>query len=324
MGIALFDEIRIYYGSDRLVLFFRDMLSNNADEALRAINQKNLLFPSLFILHPEIKDNGLEKHLSLRNRHAYNLINQVLSGEGVDSERLVSENTKENFAASKWILESGSSEDGMSDGFDEILDDAAIILCKLYNDRSCLGTIETLIFDRYRKGAYIYDLTWVFFDAMNPQNLSTLANRLRSSNPKDVELARKFLNFIPGINSRENDIRTQYQIALKWINQNQNFLCYTGATNNQTLEPHRFAVSFEAKYLQRPVYSIINEEARVLRKEEAAYLDSFRKLDDDTKLLLSNCSDFLYRSNRYRWGKWLQSPIDRQIEVAERMVGNSK
>ncbi len=322
MSIALFDEIRIYYGSDKLVTIFRDLVDNNVEEALKSLNQKNLQFPSLFVLHNEINNSGLDERLSTRNKFALNLINQVLSDEELDSERLQSGNTQENLAYVRWILESGCSEDGLSDQFDQVLDTSAIILGKLYNDRSCLSTIENLIFDRHRKGSYIYDLTWVFFETLNPQNLNTLANRLRSANPKDVELAHKFLNFIPGIDSRNDDSRKQHQTALKWINRNQNFLYFTGATNQQTTEPLRYMVSLEAKYLQKPAYSIMTEQSRALRKEEVTYLENFSNLDEDIKLLLSNCSDFLCRSDRNKWSKWLHSPIEKQIEIAERMVGN--
>lgn len=213
MSIALFDEIRIYYGSDKLATIFRDMVDNDVEEALKSLNQKNLLFPSLFVLHNEINNVGLNERLSNRNKYAMDLINQVLADEELDSERLQSGNIQENLTAARWILESGSSEDGLSDEFDQVLDTSAIVLCKLYNDRSCLRTVETLIFDRHRKGSYTYDLTWVFFETLNPQNLNTLANRLRSANPKDVELARKFLNFIPDLDNRNNDARKQHQIA---------------------------------------------------------------------------------------------------------------
>ncbi len=321
MSIALFDEIRIYYGSDKLKTIFRDMVDNNVEGALKSLNQKNLQFPSLFVLNSEINNAGLDEHLSTRNKYALELTNQVLADEEFDSERLQSGNIQEHFAAVRWILESGSSKDGLSDEFDQVLDTSAIILCKLYNERSCLRTVENLIFDRHRKGSYIYDLTWVFFETLNPQNLNTLANRLRSANPKDVELARKFLNFIPDIGNRNDDARKQHQIALRWINRNQNFLYFTGASNQQTIEPLRYAVSLEAKYLQKSACGIMAEPSRALRKEEITYLDNFNKLDDDLKLLLSDCSDYLCRSDRYKWSKWLHSPIEKQIEVAERMVG---
>ncbi len=322
MATTLFDEIRIFNGSDKLTTIFRDLINNNFDEAIKSLNHRYLQFPSLFILNTEISSEIYER-LNTRNKCALNFINQVLSEEGPDSERILSESTQESFAAYKWILESGCSEDGLSEAYDEVLDRAAMVLCKVYNDQSCLRIMEALIFDRHRKGSYIYDLTWAFFESLNPQNINSLANRLRSANPKDVELARKFLNFIPDIDSRDEDSRKLYQRALKWLSQNQNYIYYTGVTNNQTPNPSRYTVSLEAKYLHKPAYSIIQEPSRNINKEEASYLDNFINLNEDTKQLLARCSDMLYHINKYKWNKWLQSPVDKQIEIAERMVGQN-
>ncbi len=322
MATTLFDEIRIFNGSDELTTVFRDLISNNIDEAIKSLNHRYLQFPSLFILNTEISSEIYER-LNTRNKCALDFINQVLSDEGPDSDRILSEATQESYATYKWILESGYSEDGLSEAYDEVLDRAAIVLCNVYKDQNCLRIMESLIFDRHRKGAYIYDLTWAYFESLNPQNINSLVNRLRSANPKDVELARKYLNFIPDINSRDEDSRKLYQRALKWLSQNQNFIYYTGATNNQTSNPSRYAVSLEAKYLQKPAYRVMQEQSRNFNEEEASYLDNFINLNEDTKLLLAKCSDMLYHINKYKWNKWLQSPVDKQIEIAERMVGQN-
>lgn len=323
MATALFDEIRIFNGSDELTTIFRDLINNDFDEAIKSLNHRYLQFPSLFILNTEISSEVYER-LNTRNKYALDFINQVLSEEeGPDSERILSESTQQSFEAYKWILESGFSEDGLSEAYDEVLDKAAIVLCKVYNDQSCLRIMEALIFDRHRKGAYIYDLTWAYFESLNPQNINFLVDRLRSANPKDVELARKFLNFVPDINSRDEDSRKLYHRALKWLSQNQNFIYYTGVTNNQTSNPSRYAVSLEAKYLQKPACSVMQEQSRNLNKEEASYLNNFINLNEDTRLLLSKCSDMLYHINKYKWSKWLQSPVEKQIEIAERMVGQN-
>jgi len=319
MANSLFDEIRILYGSDKLITFFRDLINKNFNEGIKYLNQRNLRFPSLFILSTEISDEIYDR-LNTRNKYALDFINQVLSEEGPDTGRILDESAQQRYTAYKWILETGYTEDGLSEEYDEVLDRAAIVLCMVYNDNSCLGIMENLIFERHRKGAYIYDLTWAFFERLNPKNINTLANRLKSSNPKDTELARKFLNFIPDINSREEDTRRLYSRVMKWLSQNQNFIYYTGETNNQTNNPSRFAVSLEAKYLQKPVH-VIQEQARNINTEEASCLENFKNLNEDTKLLLSECSDMLYHINRYKWSKWLQSPVHKQIEIAERMVG---
>ncbi len=337
MNISLFDEIRIYYGSDRLLTVFRDMAGNDANEALKSVNQRNLQFPSLFILCPEIKRLQLSDGLNARSTYAYNFISRILEADELDSQVLLQEHAGENSEIPevpenpqnpeflRWMLESGYAEDGLSEEYDQVLDTAAICLLKVYGSNRSLKIIEDMIFKRYRKGSFIYDLTWAYFETINPQNLNGLAARLRSSEPKDVELARKLLNFIPAVSEREDSPRKQHQNTLKWISQNQNFLYYTGATNNQTFEPARFAVALEAKYLQKPVGGILQQsglQSRLAGAPGYENLERFKELEEDYKLLLSNYSNALYHYNRYKWNKWIQSPVERQIEIAERIMGD--
>jgi hypothetical protein len=165
-------------------------------------------------------------------------------------------------------------------------------------------------------------LIWAFFECADPESLIMVVNRLRSSNRKDVELARKLLDFIPcmGMENHENNLK-QYQSCLKWINQNRKFLYYTGESSLQTSNPCRYAVSLESKYLQRTVSNDTEEASRSLTVDEYRLLDSFKELDPDSRLLLSNCSSTLYGRNKYWWNKWLNYPVTKQLEIAKRMSG---
>jgi hypothetical protein len=323
--IELFDEIRLTNGIDNMKATFRDLVNNNPEKAISLINNKNVHFASLFILQPEIENSNLLPSLSVRNKQALEIKNGILLKEFKNTERFRSEDKEEDYSTLKWILETGYIEDGLNDEYDEVLDTTAIILTKVYKDKKCLPTMEEMIFNRYRRGAFIYDLVWAFFEVADSEHLILMANRLRSSNKKDVELARKLLNFIPciGMYSEEDNIK-QYQCSLNWIKQNRDFLYYTGETYLQTSDPYRYAVSMEAKYLQKTASSVNGELSRSLTEEEYTYLDNFKKLDDDSKIRLSNWSSLLYRKSKNRWSKWLQNPIDKQIEIAMRILGESQ
>lgn len=315
------DSVRLNYGTDRLKDIFQDMVNNNEPMAVRLLNNSNIGFPSLFILRPEISRNNLIPRLSMQNKLTLMATNDMLSKDTISSQRFL-EHSNEYYPVIRRILETGYTEDGLNDQYDEVMETAAVILTKVYGDYSCQRIIEELIFNRYRKGTYIYDLVWAFFETINTNNLLMVVERLRSKHPKDVELARKFLNFIPCIrdNSGDDPIK-HYQGSIRWINQNFNFLYYTGETNQQTHNPCRYAVSLEAKYLQRSL-SVVNGKApRTLTRFQSNILDNFKKLDDDTKVYLSDYSDMLYRRNKYRWSKWLESPIESQIDIAKRMLG---
>ncbi len=319
--IELLDEIRLNKGNDRMKSIFCDLLNNNTEKAIKLINDTNVQFASLFILQNEIKRADIFIKLSERNKHALEMTNGFLLKEILNTQRLSYDYKQEDYSTLKWIWESGHIDDGLDDQYDEVLDMSAIVLAKVYNDRTCLPAIEEVIFNRYRKGAFIYDLVWAFFEVADFENLIMVAKRLQSSNPKDVKLARSLLNFIPCIcmNSKEEHIK-QYKCSLKWLKQNKDFLYYTGATYLQTSNPYRYAISLEAKYLQKTVYYANGELSESLSEYESSCLDRFMKLDDDFKLYLSNCSSILYQKSKYSWNKWLQSPIDKQIEIAKRIM----
>ncbi len=317
MTVTSLDETRIYYGSDRLKEVFRSMVQGSAQEAVKSLNSKYLRFSTLFLLQPDICTADITSQLNTRNKYALDLIKDILSEEEINSERVLTEYTPDNYASLRWILETGYSEDGLSEEYDQVLDAAAIILSRVYNDRTSLKIIEELIFSRHRKGSYIYDLTWTFFEALNPRDIAVLVKRLKASETSDVELACRFLNFIPGLNEkRDNEQQNKYQSAMKWINENQNFLYFTGASNQQTINPQRYSVSLEAKYLQKSASVVASGQTRTLKGMEQSCLDCFNRLDTETKQLLSDYSNILFRSNRNRWNKWIQGPIERQIDVA--------
>lgn len=53
------DETRLNKGIDKLKATFLDLINNNPEKAVKLINDKNLQFPSLFILQPQIKETDL-------------------------------------------------------------------------------------------------------------------------------------------------------------------------------------------------------------------------------------------------------------------------
>jgi len=323
--IETLDKIRLNDGIDRMKVIFSDLVKNNQEKAIKLINDKNVRFSSLFILQPEIKKSDLFTRLSIRNKNALEITNGILLKEISNIQRFSPQNRQEDYSTLKWILETGYIDDGLNDQYDEVLDTTAIILARVYKEKDCLPIIEEMIFNRYRIGAFIYDLVWTFFEVPDSENLFLIANRLRSTNRKDVELARKFLNFIPclGTYNGEDNMK-QYQCSQKWIKQNKDFLYYTGETYLQTGNPYRYAVSLEAKYLQKTASFLNGELSRSLTEDESICLDSFKALDNDSKLRLSNYSSMLYQKSKHRWSKWLQNPIDKQIEIAKRIPGGSQ
>lgn len=252
MHIALLDQIRINYGYDQLIKYFISVADRNADEALWLLNRANLMFPSLFVLCSAINTRNMTGFLNERNRAAVNIINDMKDKNDLSSDEFLFENKQQYYHVLNWILKTGFREDGsISDLYDEILDTAAILLTRVYGDRSCLPVMEHLIFNRNRKGAFIYDLVWAFFESADGKTLEMIASRLRTDNKSDIRLARKFLNFIPCIREEpEQNAIKQYSQCIKWLNHNRDQLFYTGETNLQTSEPLRYALSAEDRFLK--------------------------------------------------------------------------
>lgn len=237
-NMAFLDGIRHKHGNEGLKNVFHEAIGHDADKAVRLINDNRILFPTLFVLRPEIVKVGLHPHLNARNNVALALSDDILSGN-LAAEHRGRETDK---AVLSWMLHSGYRSDGMNEHYDVVLDNAALLLARVHGDKHCLRPIEELIFSRHRKGAYNYDLVWAFFEASEPEDLLLLANRLQSPDIRDVELARQLLNFIPCIESENNPV-VQYRCSHKWIRQNRDRLYYTGESNQQRSNPSRYALA---------------------------------------------------------------------------------
>lgn len=323
--ITSLDEIRNNTGIDKMKETFLDLADNNLERAINLVNNKNLKFSTLFLLQQEIQSANILPNLSARNKNALDISNGIILKQFINSQRFSSEYRQDDFTALKWILDTGYIDDGLSEQYDEVIDTTAIILTKIYKDRSCLHTIEELIFKRHRNGAFIYDLVWAYFEVINPEDLFTVVNRLRSNNHSDIELARKFLNFIPCISENVGaDPVKQYYCSVRWINENLKYLYYTGETFLQTINPNRYEISLEAKYLQRVVSSVVNaDQSRLLAESEYSCLECFKKLDSQARKKLADCSAVLYKRNKNRWSKWIESPVEKQLEIADRILEGS-
>lgn len=218
-NLSVFDEIRLTYGIDNLKKFFLNLVKTDREKVIHLINDDRLHFYSLFELQPEIRANKLYEDLIPRYKNALNIIDIISAVKSIPGDqgyhlygnKLKSTRTQKSaidyrqmsHSSLKWMLETGFMDNGRNDRFDAILDSTAALLIKSFNDKSVLPLIAEMIFDRHRKGLFYYDLVWAFFEACEPCSLTLAANRLCSRNLRDVDLARRLLNFIPYISTGE-------------------------------------------------------------------------------------------------------------------------
>ncbi|NMM63881.1 hypothetical protein HBE96_14585 [Clostridium sp. P21] len=313
------DEIRIKNGIDNLNTFFHSLFKNNSEKSINLINHEDLNFASLFTLKNKIQELNIFHSLNPRNKLAIEIINEIYTGKknSRNTNYLSCDYVEGIHAVLKWILVTGSVDDGMNNEYDEILDISAALLTKVYRDKTVLSVIADMIFKRYKKGFLIHNLVWAFFECRDPKSLIIIAQGLQSKELKDIELSKKLLNFVPGVTMIENmDKNSCYLYFLNWLEKNFLFLHFTGESFQKSSNPIPYIVILRAKYICAPVSIDSGKILTPLKKEEINLLKLFDKLDNNTKLLLSNFSFNFHRKNIYNWNKWLYSPMAEQIKIA--------
>ena len=306
------------------VTTFRKLVESHTTGALDLLNDENLPFYTLFQLRDDIKERALFEGLSLRNKTALILAEDILSRkvEKRSIEFSSCDYIQSVHSALKWIVETGSIHDGLSSDHDTVVDVAAAFLLKLFHEKSILPTMTDMMFQRNRKGLLTHDLVWAFFEARDPQSLILIANRLKSEHDKDVEFARKLLSFVPGVHkSRHTDMNQQYSYITNWLHDNRSFLQYTGESPQQLNSPIPYVVVLEAKYLCKTLSTDTGKVLESLTNKDYHLIDRFNTLDMNHKILLSDFSFSLHQKNLSGWKMWLQYPITEQINMAKARIG---
>lgn len=312
------DIIRLEHGVDGLKDFFCRFAVTNPDRAINLINRNDLSYTSLFILRNDISSLDLYKQISPERRRVLDITNAILSKNSLNTKRLLCCNRRITSDILQWILGTGFYDDGLDNQYEELMDITSILLLKNYRVKTVFLIITSLIFNRNKKGLFIHDLVWAFFECCDPYSLLLIADHFNSNEYKDVELACKLLNFIPGIRP-ENSFN--YSIFLNWFRENSLFIYYTGESFQQKPNPKTYALSLEAKYLCKAVCPNTGITIIPLTKTEAELLKNFIQLNYVTKLLLSSYSFSLHCRNLHQWNEWLTQPLSIQLNTAKTKTG---
>jgi hypothetical protein len=320
------DIVRLDSGNDGLRNYFKQLVQKNRERAIELINRDDLKFTSLFVLRGEIQQLGLFSQVNIRNKIALEIIDEALKENRVEltPSDMVSNFVQNVRASLKWVITTGAFDDGMSDELDEVMDVTAILLVKVYKDKSILPLLSDMIFKRYKLGTNIHDLAWAFFEGKDPYSLVLIGSRLRSNEMKDVELACRLLCFVPGVDAKSNvDGETQYVHLYNWIEENRPFLYFTGESFQQKNSPAPYVVVLEAKYLCKVISTDTGKALEPLMREENKLLEDFDRLDEAERILLSSYSCKIHRDDVNGWNTWIHSPIEEQIRIAEGKEGEA-
>jgi len=225
-------------------------------------------------------------------------------------------------AVLRWMLETGSKDDGLSAEFTHVLDTTASLLTTVFRDETVLPLIADLIFTRSEKELFNDYLIRAFFEAREPYTLDLIANRLRSPRVKEANLARRLLGFVPGIDvHKDTEGELHYRIFQAWLEENSPFLHYRGESFQETSRPVPYDVALKGKYLGRSVSVDSGEILTPLTKEEDQILEEFENEDETVKDSLATQSEV----KRYRsfddWDTWVRSPL-KERQNAENLGGS--
>ena len=321
-SLSTLDNIRLSRGNNELSNYFHKTLIRNPSIAIKLINQKNLTFPSLFILLPQISKLSFQRYLNKKNKAVLTILNAISSKNFSRFSNLAQSNDINSPEILKWILET-SIEDNLSTGeYIEILDSCAILLVKEYKDNSILPVIKEIIYNRYKHGLFIHDMVWAFFECRDPGCLLMLAESLNSSDEKDVELSKKLLKFVPVVKNSTLSKDILYKNISFWLRDNLPFIYYTGECFQQMPDPSPYDVSLSAKYLFKKVSNNGKIES-TLTQEEISLKSIFDTLDINIQILLSNYSFILHNQNIYWWNNWIHYPIYEQLRISVAKLGGT-
>jgi len=322
-NLSSLDQMRMNRGTDDFKNIFHGLGEKQRQKAISYLNEDRLYFASLFILIPEIEALALYEKLNSRNAVALKICAKILKDENMFSHvaGLVSENSGMTYSALKWMLKTGSADDGLNDDYDEVMDAVASLLIKTYKDNSVLPMVADMIFKRNRKGYLVHDLVWCFFQARTSYCLKLIAGYLRSPNRRDVELARQLLHFIPDETGEGANLQKQYQNFLAWLQENNQFLYFTGENLQFTSDPKPCRVDLDAKYLYKSISPYNHKPLQPLTQAEQDHLQKFHELRREDEKLLSKYSRRMHDRNLRSWNQWMQYPVDKQIEIAKSGLG---
>lgn len=311
------DQIRINEGSDKCRSAFGEISRKDVRRAGALLNDRRLMFPCLYILYEPILRQHIQKYLNTRNGTALQIIDRIKSAkaDGID---YLSSKWDSVRPVLKWILKTGSAGEISEDDYEEILDVTVSALINIYKDADSVPPAVDLIFKRDRNGRYIHDLVWALFRLRDPEVLKLIARRLRSSDPKDAELAAELLNLDEtDVPAAEVDGEGRYEGYLHWLEENQPYLYFTGESFQYSSRPVFCAVDLERKYLQKAASSHDRQAIAPLDDEESKSAAAFKQLSAQEQKVLSEYSQKICSKSVPAWKEWLHAPVGEQIKAAK-------
>ena len=296
----------------------RSMALQRREAAVRLVNGDSLLVATLYILQPVLSELDLNGLLSERNRTALKICGRITQGKkaGDFGEEPLSLNSEAVHSVLLWMFQTGMADDGLDEEFDQILDITASVLIKTHHEKAVQPDVAELIFRRNRKGTYLHDLAWAYFQTRDADALRIVAKRLLSPDRRDAEFAGALLHMEPDELKTGRDRRKKYMEFNGWLEENNPYLYFTGESFQLTNNPVVCDVDLDAKYLSKDISPRSRKPLSPLTEEENGCLKNFKEAPDDDRTVLAKYSHRLHEEDPVYWAQWLRSPVGEQLRIA--------
>lgn len=297
---------------DELNDFFEILLKQDRELALEAINDERCSFSAFFMLIPKIELKNLQRGLNERNLYALNLYRNKVNRSGTKA----AEESASAINALKWIVSTGIAGDGMSDIYDELMDAAVIRLIMTYRDTSVLPDAVRLIFLRNKRGSFSHDIVWAVFRSHSIDSLKLIAEYLLSPDRRDAEFSARLLYLKPPSDLMLAANKKLYESYLSWLEENGEFLYFTGDNFQRTSEPAFFKLNASAKYIGKPVSKRTGMPLGNLSDNELRTMNLFENAGEREKEALLAHSDRLKKNDPQAWEDFINSAFETQWAAA--------
>ena len=288
--------------------YFRSL---NVTDKKSVLNNERLSFPAFFMLSPALVSLELISALNNRCKTAQKLIEQKWQGPrtpGLFDEVI-------NPDSLKWMLTTGITHDGFSDFYDELMDNAALLLILKFRDTSALSAVQSLIFIRNGKGTFNHDLIWAFFAIFDFDALKEAAEHILSPDGGESEFACHLFGIKPPKDA--NGKRAVRDAFVASLEENLPYLYPTRDSYQRTSNPEFIKLNKAAKYIGKPVSRKSGRPEGELSAHERALLRSFDNAPESDKELLPKYSKELKDWDYALWKTFIEAPFTAQVTAAK-------
>lgn len=310
---ALLERVHQEKGEQACRALFQEECRTNPSRASAMLNAQGLGFPTVHLLLPLVRQNAGRLRLSGRSQMLLRLTRQLaqqgksplLSGRNSSVKNLLI-----------WAVETGWRHEGDA-AYDELMDRFLCVLLLTYREQRVQKVAVDLLFARERQGKNMHALCWACFGVHRPEMLRLVAEHIRGEDLQEQLLADSLLHTQRVCRDCENDRLQRHKQYIRWLEENDAYLYFTGESMQLCGDPIPCKVDLERKFLC--VKPGGYESLRLTRMpvQHRTWLEGFRHRCREDRELLSACSQRLRKKDLSVWQAWMALDMEEKLSAAK-------